>query len=128
MKTTIPRILMTLFAIGLCADVLAAEKQEYPQVSLCGSGGAKSPTSPDQFITLVVDGPVISYDGSPIPINGVVDYVNVLLKTKDVSYIGVYTRVGTKYGDVIRAIDLLRGTKAKNIGLSMTEIPVGREP
>lgn len=55
-----------------------------------------------------------------------VEYVNTLLKTKDVSYIGVYTREGVKYGDVVRAVDVLRKTNAKNIGISMTELPAGR--
>jgi hypothetical protein len=54
--------------------------------------------------------------------------VNKLLSVRDVSYIGVYTREGTKYGDVVRALDILRSTKAKNISLSMVELPLGREP
>jgi len=33
-----------------------------------------------------------------------------------------------KYGDLVRAIDVLRQTDAKNIGVSMKELPAGREP
>ena len=77
---------------------------------------------------MVIEGPHISYETNQIPGTEVVEYVNKLLEVKNVSYIGVYTREGTKYGDVVRALDVLRGTKAKNIGLSMTELPLGREP
>lgn len=128
MKLMTFRILIAVFAIGLYGDVFAAEKQEYPQISLCGPGGGRTPPDRDEFIILVIDGPTISSDTKPIPSAEVVEYVNKLLELKKVSYIGVYTREGTKYGDVVQAIDILRGTKAKNIGLSMKEIPVGREP
>ena len=128
MKLMASRLLLALFAIGLCADVFAQEKQEYPRISICGPGGGKTPVGPDEFITLVVEGPVLSYDKNLIASTEVVEYVNKLLEVKKVSYIGVYTREGTKYGDVIRAIDILRGTTAKNIGLSMQELAPGRQP
>lgn len=128
MKLMTYRLLIVVFAFGLCADLLAVEQQEYPRISLCGPGGGKNPVSRDEFITLVIEGPTLSYEANPIPATEVVEYVNKLLDVKNVSYIGVYTREGTKYGDVVRALDTLRGTKAKNIGLSMTELPVGRQP
>ena len=128
MKLMTPRLLIALFAIGLCADVLAEEKRAYPQISFCGPGAGKTPVSRADFIILVVEGPTISYEASPIASTTVVEYVNNLLKIKNVSYLGVYIREGTKYGDVVRAIDTLRLTDAKNVGVSMVEIPVGREP
>jgi biopolymer transport protein ExbD len=128
MKLITYRALIILFAIGLCADVLAEEKKEYPHISFVGPGGGKDPVSRDQFVILVIEGPFISYDTNPIPSAGVVEYVNNLLKVKNVSYIGVHTREGIKYGDVVRAIDTLRKTNAKEVGVSMIELPVGREP
>jgi len=128
MKLMTHRMLLAVFAIGLCADVLAEEKQEYPRISLSGPGGGPSPIGREELIMLVVDGPTLSYDKNPIASTEAVEYVNKLLEVKNVSYIGVYTREGTKYGDVVRALDVLRGTKAKNIGLSMKELPLGREP
>ena len=122
------RLLLALFAIGLCADVFAQDKSEYPRISLCGPGGGHNPVSKDEFITLVIEGPTLSYDKNLIASTEAVEYVNKLLEVKKVSYIGVYTREGTKYGDVVRAIDILRGTKAKNIGLSMQELAPGRQP
>lgn len=128
MKPITYRIIAAVFAIGLCSPLLAEEQPAYPRVSLCGQGGSKNPTNRDEYIILVIEGPNLSYETSRIPGTDVVEYVNKLLEVKKVSYIGVYTREGTKYGDVIRAIDILRETQAKNIGISMTEIPVGREP
>lgn len=128
MKFITFRMLVAVFALGLCARVLAEEKRDYPQVSLCGPGGSKTPPNPDDFLILVIEGPNLSYDKTPIAGTEVVEYVNKLLEIKHVSYIGVYTREGTKYGDVVRAIDVLRGTNAKNIGLSMKELPLGRDP
>jgi hypothetical protein len=128
MKSNTYRALLAVFAIGLGADVPAAEKRDYPQISLVGPGAGKNPVSRDQFVILVIEGPYISSDAKPIESAGVVDYVNTLLKIKNVSYLGVYMREGAKYGDLVRALDLLRKTNAKNIGVSMVEIPAGREP
>jgi biopolymer transport protein ExbD len=127
MKLTTYPVLAAAFAIGLCADVLAEQKQEYPQISLCGPGGGKNPITRDEYIILVVEGPTISYATNSIPDAQVVDYVNKLLEVKKLSYIAVCSREGTKFGEVVRALDLLRGTKAKNIGLNVKEVPIGRE-
>lgn len=121
------RALLAVVVAGLSADVLAEEKSEYPRVSLVGPGSGKNPVSRDQFILLVVEGPFISYEANPIPSEGAVDYINNLLKAKGVSYIGVHSREGVKYGDVVRAIDVLRKTNAKDIGVSMIELPAGRQ-
>ena len=122
------RTLVAVFAIGLCTDLLAEEKQEFPQVSFSWPGANKNPTPINQYIILVIEGPTLSYEANPIASGSVVEYVNKLLEVKKVSYIAVYTREGTKYGDVVNAIDVLRGTKAKNIGLSTKEIPPGHQP
>lgn len=84
--------------------------------------------SRDQFVILVVEGPYISHETNPIPEKGGVEYINDLLRAKKVSYLAVYTREGVKYGDVVKAIDLLRMTDATEIGVSMIEAPAGREP
>ena len=128
MKLMTFRMLVAVFAIGLCADVLAEEKAEFPQVSFSWPGASKKPMNQDEFIKLVIEGPTLSYEANPIASASVVEYVNKLLDVKKVSYIAVYTREGTKYGDVVNAIDVLRGTKAKNIGLSTKEIPPGHQP
>jgi hypothetical protein len=128
MKLLTYRILTAVFAIGLCAEVLAEEKPAYPNIYFVGPGSGKKTISRDQFVLLVVEGPFITYEKQPIPNTGVVDYVNNLLKIKKVSYIGVHSREGVKYGDLIRAIDVLRKTNAKDIGVSMIELPAGREP
>ncbi len=128
MKKTTFRALIAIFAIGLCAELLAEERPAYPNISFVGPGSGQKAVSRDQFVLLVVEGPFISYESQPIPSGGVVDYVNNLLKIKNVSYIGVHSREGVKFGDIIRALDILRKTNAKDIGVSMIELPAGREP
>jgi biopolymer transport protein ExbD len=120
-------ILMTVLAVGLCADGLAAAKTEYASISLCAPGSSKNPVPKNEVLVLVIEGPMLSYDAKPIPAAGVVETVNDLLKINQASYVGVYTREGIKYGDVVRALDVLRQTTAKNIGVSMSELPAGRE-
>jgi biopolymer transport protein ExbD len=126
MKTMTYRMLMMVFALGLGADGLAAGT-DYARVSLSRPSVSRATVDRPEFITLVIEGSGISSEKTLIPANEVVDYVNKLLSVRDVSYIGVYTREGTKYGDVVRALDVLRSTNAKNISLSMVELPVGRE-
>ena len=82
----------------------------------------------DEVILLVVEGSSLSYDANPIPGADAVNYINKLLEVKKVSYIGVYVREGTKYGDVVKAIDILRGTNAKSISVNTTELSTGRVP
>lgn len=122
------RALLVLAILGLSSSLFSADKVEYPRISLVGPGAGKTPVDRDKFIALVVEGPFLSCDKTPLPADGEVDYVNQLLKTKGISYLGVYTRAGVKYGDVVRAIDILRKTDAKDIGVNLIELPAGREP
>lgn len=128
MKLMTVRSLIAVVAIGLGADGLAAEKTDLARVSFSFPSQAKHTIGPDEVIYLVVEGASLSYEATPIPESDVVTYVNKLLDIKKVAYIGVYSREGTKYGDVVKAIDLLRGTNAKNISVSMKELPAGRQP
>lgn len=121
------RVLLALFGAVIWAN-LANGETAYPQISFVGPGAGKTPVARDQFVVLVVEGPNLSYEKNPVPDKDEVGYVNALLKARGVSYLAVYTREGVKYGDVIKAIDVLRKTDAKNIGVSMIEVPVGREP
>ena len=122
------RLMIAALELGLCTGLLAEEKQEYAQISLCGLSGGKTTKNPSEFVTLVVEGSILFHDGTAIPSVGVVDAVNTLLKAKDTTYIGIYVREDTKYGDVVRALDALRKTNAKNIGVCMAELAYGRDP
>ena len=122
------RVLLALLALGFCADLAAEESSAFPRISFIGPGRGGPPVGRDQFVMLVVEGPYISYEKNPIPDNGVVAYVNNLLKVRNVSSLAVYSREGAKYGDIVKAIDVLRKTDAKDIGVSMVEVPAGREP
>lgn len=121
-------ILLTLLTLCLCATVVAEETKSYPRVSFVGPASGKTTIPREQLVILVVEGPYLSYEKNPIPEKGEVEYVNNLLKLKKNFYVGLYSREGVKYGDVLRAIDVLRKTDAKDIGVSMIEVPAGREP
>lgn len=125
MKT---RLVFVLFAIGLCADTLAEGRKNHPQISMVAPSSGSSPVDRDRLVLLVVEGPFISHEQKAIEADRVVAYVNELLRIRGVSYVGVYSREGVKYGDVVRALDTLSLTDAKNIGVSMVELPVGKEP
>lgn len=128
MKLMTCRILIAVIAIGLGADGLAAEKTDYPRISFSWPGQAKNPMGRDEVIFLVVEGSSLSFDANPISDGDVVNYVNKLLDVRKVTHIGVYSREGTKYGDVVKTIDALRGTNAKSISVSMVELAAGRQP
>ena len=127
MKTIAHRILLAVLAIGLCSNLLAEEKHEYPRVSLMGQGGGPKP-SRDEYVILVVDGDNLVFEKNPVPNTAVVAYVNELLKTRKVSFIALCAREGTRFKDIVRAVDVLRGTNATNIGISMNEVAAGRDP
>ena len=127
MKLMKCHLLVAAFALGLCADLLAGENSHYPTISMVGAGKTSSVTGRDELVILVVEGRVISHDAKVIPDAGLVDYVNSLLQVKKASYIGVYAREGVSYGDVVKALDALRKTDAKDIGVSMSVLPAGRE-
>ncbi len=121
----------TLFAFlfaSCCSLLLAQDNRDHAQVSLTYPGKLPPPIGSNQIVVVVVDGPLISYEKSPIPSDQVVPLLNGILKEKNVSAIGVYVRAGSKYGEVVRAVDVLRQTQAKSIGVSVMELPPGRDP
>lgn len=121
-------LLLAMIAIGLGAELLAVEKKDLPQISFVLPSNSGSAVSRDQFVTVVVEQGFISHEEKPIAPEAVVAYVDNALKTQNASYIGVYIREGIKYGDVVRALDVLRQTTAKSIGVSMIELAAGRKP
>lgn len=125
MKTITRRLVLVVFALLFAGSVFAEEQTRLPEVSFCLPSKSKTTLSKDQYVTLTIDGPVLVYDSTVIPPAEVVPYVNHLLEAKSVVYIGVHIREGTTYGDVVRAMDVLRKTNARSIGISVVEVPSG---
>lgn len=121
-------ILFAILALGFASHALASDKTDYPPISFVVPGVGSTPVDKTQFLTLVVEAGFITHSGTPIPSDGVVAYVNHALKAQGASFLGVHIRTGIKFADVVRALDELRKTDAKNIGVSMVELPLGREP
>ncbi len=119
-------MLSAIVALGLVAPVLASGN--HPPISFVIPGGGSTAVDKSQFLVLVVDAGFVTHDGNPIPGGGLVAYVNNVLKAQGASYLGIHIRQGIKYGDVVRALDELRKTEAKSIGVSMAELAPGREP
>ncbi len=124
----IPRLVTALLVLGLVTTASAAARKDPPQISMVAPSSGKSTVNRDQLVLLVIEGPFLSHEQKPVADAGVVEFVNGLLKAKGGSYLGVYIREGVKYGDVVRALDTLSLTEAKNIGVSLMELPAGREP
>lgn len=121
-------ILPVILALGISAQALAASNADYPPISFVGPGKAGSSVDKTQFLVLVVEQGFISHNSTPIPQGGVVSYINSALKVQGASFLGVHIRQGIKFGDVIKALDELRKTEAKSIGVSMVELAPGKEP
>ena len=120
--------IVALFALGVCAGLFAEESKTYPQISFVLPSTSGSTVSRDQIVTVVVEPGFLSHEETPIPEDGVASYIDNVLKAKNASYIGVYVRQGVKYGDLVKALDQLRLSSAKSIGVSMNELPPGKQP
>lgn len=118
-------LLFALLVVGLSAGLAA---KELPQISFVTPGASREVPTRDQFVMLVVEGATLSHEKNPVPAGDVVDYVNGLLKAKGVTSLALHVREGTRYGELVRALDLLSGTSAKAIGVSTKELPAGKEP
>lgn len=122
------RILVALLALCACCASIAKDQNDHPRVAFCGPGGNSTPVDKDKYVMIVLEGTAFSHDANVVSEAEIVPLVNSLLEAKGVSYVAVYVREGTKYGDVVHGIDVLRGTNAKNIGVGMKELPHGRNP
>lgn len=122
------RILVALIALCACCASFAKDSSDHPRVAFCGPGGSSTPVDKDKYVMIVLEGTAFSHEANVVSESEIVPLVNSLLESKGVSYVAVYVREGTKYGDVVHGIDVLRGTNAKNIGVGMKELPHGRTP
>lgn len=85
------RFLASLLAVGLAVSLFAeTRKNDYPQISFVAPGSSKTSVNRDQFVILVVEGPFISHEKTPVPYEGAVGFVNDLLKARGVTYVGVH--------------------------------------
>ena len=120
--------LSLILAFVISTPAFAAANADYPPISFVAPSSGRSPVDKTQFLMLVVEPGFISCDGVAIPQAGVIGYVNGALKAKGASFLGVHIRQGIKFGDVVKALDELRKTEAKSIGVSMVELAPGKEP
>jgi biopolymer transport protein ExbD len=121
-------LISALLALGLCAGLFAGESKDYPQISFVLPSTTGTTVPRDQLVTVVVEPGFLSHEETPIPADSVAGYINDILKAKNASYVGVYVRQGVKYGELVKALDQLRLSDAKSIGVSMTELPPGKQP
>lgn len=127
-----PKIMKTAFLVGLislgiCASSFASTRVDYPQISFVGPSSGKQTVDRNDFVILVVEGAFLTHERSPIQSEALVGHINGLLKAKGARYLGVHIREGSRYGDVVRALDTLRLTETKSINVSLVELPIGRD-
>jgi biopolymer transport protein ExbD len=120
-------ILVAVLAFGSVSGLLAQTSPHYAPVTLAVPSSGRPTTTPDQVVTLVIDHALVTYESNPVPYENVITFVDTLLANNKAANLLVYVRAGTKYGEAMTALDLLRQTRAKAIGISPTELPVGRE-
>lgn len=120
-----PRIVMVLLALGLCTGGYASGNTDLARISFVKPGVGVRSNEPSPHVKLVVEGAFVSHDKTPLPAEVLIEHVDKLLKANNASSLAIYVREGTKYGDVVRALDTLRKTAAKDIGVSTVEIPTG---
>lgn len=122
MKT---RLVMVLLALGLSASAYASGNTDLGRISFVKPGAGVRTSEPSPHVKLVVEGAFVSHDKTPLPAEVLIEHVDKLLKANNATSLAIYVREGTKYGDVVRALDTLRKTAAKDIGVSTVEIPAG---
>lgn len=120
-------LLSTILFLGV-SSALAASSADHPPIAFVVPGASTTPVDRSQFLFLVVEAGFISHEGQPITAEAITDYVNNALKAQGATKLAVHIRQGIKFGDVVQALDLLRKTEAKSIGVSMVELAPGREP
>ena len=121
-------IRFVLLGICLFAGALAAERAAHPPISFVLPGSGSSTVDRTQFLIVVVEPGFLSHENTPLPSDSVIAYINNALKAQGASYLGIHVRQGVRFGDLVRALDELRKTDAKSVGVSMSELPVGRDP
>jgi biopolymer transport protein ExbD len=122
-----PILFSTILILGLSVPALATGTADHPPIAFVVPGASSTPIDRSQFLFLVVEAGFISHEGQPIAAEAVTDYINNALKAQGATKLAVHIRQGIKYGEVVQALDLLRKTEAKSIGVSMVELATGRD-
>ena len=122
------KLLFVLLALGISASASAADSSGHAPIAFVIPGGSNTTIDKTKYLFLVVEGAFISHDGNPVAAEAVVEYVNNALKAQGATMLAVHIRQGIKFGDVVQALDALRKTEAKSIGVSMVELAPNKEP
>ncbi len=118
--------MMFLLALGLGTAAHAAT--DHARIAFVKPGVAKGVVmDSSQYVKLVIEGPFVSHDKIPVSDEGLIDYVDKILKSSGATYLAIYVREGIKFGDVVRTLDSLRKTSAKDIAVNTVEIALGRD-
>lgn len=119
--------LSVVLVSGILSPLLAASAGDYPPVSFVVPGGSNTTIDKSKYLVLVVEPGFISHENQPIAADAVAAYINTTLKDRGATMLAVHIRQGITFGDVVQALELMRKTEAKSIGVSMIELPTGKE-
>ncbi len=119
---------LALLTVGLTSGAFAQERKSYPPITFAVPGSNTTMTSKDRFVVLVIESAYLSHEGTAIPPDNVIDYLNTTMAANEAPYLAVHIREGITYGNVVKALDALSKTETKGISVSMKELPLGREP
>lgn len=117
---------LAVLALGLASLSLTAGAADYPPVSFVIPGGVSVSPEKTPPLQVIVEADGLLLENHPIPNAELVASINSALKAQGAVTIAVHIRQGIKFGDVVRAIDELRKTDAKAIGVSTVELAPGQ--
>jgi len=127
MKTALAYFSVLVMAFTVYAEPHNIETRNSPQVSLFRPGNYGRLDRTEEFLYLILDAGDLCWENRPIPRSELVPYVNGLLKANRQVYICVVVREGSRFGDLVSAIDILRSTNAEHVVISFKEIPYGKD-
>lgn len=121
---------LTLLVLGFTSFALAQigpgqERKTYPTITFAVPGSNTAMASADRFVALTIESAYISHDGTPIPPDQIVDYVNRTMAENEAPYLTVNVREGITYANVVSALEALADTETKGISVNLKELPAG---
>ncbi len=81
----------------------------------------------DSVLIAIRPGGQIEVDGKPMRLEGIVDYLEPILKVNQVKPVIIRPDPDAAYGDMVRVYDTLRGAKDKGVEIRNISIPTQRE-
>ena len=81
---------LALLTVGLTSGAFAQERKSYPPITFAVPGSNTTMTSKDRFVVLVIESAYLSHEGTAIPPDNVIDYLNTTMAANEAPYLAVH--------------------------------------